>query len=188
MLDFENEKDVEDLNLMKANLKIMDFFHSSKKSKPGLPINASPSTLKKLKLGGYNIKMADSDDEKVDIWSLGTIFYEILMGKPIFDADDLNEQIDKVEQGDYYVPKNISFETVSFMNGMLQQEPKKRLNAEQLLKHPVKAVENANQIMSLNEKEQNIIESHMYPIGKKFPKYKESIIVDIVDIVDLKEI
>ena len=136
MLDFENEKDVEDLNLMKANVKIIDFFHSSKKSKPGLPINASPSTLKKLKLGGYNIKMADSDDEKVDIWSLGTIFYEILIGKPIFDADDLNEQIDKVEQGDYYVPKNISFETVSFMNGMLQQEPKKRLNAEQLLKHP----------------------------------------------------
>jgi len=136
MLNFENEKDVEDLNLMKANLKIMDFFHSSKKSKPGLAINASPSTLKKLKLGGYNIKMADSEDEKVDIWSLGTIFYEILIGKPIFDADDLNEQIDKVEQGDYYVPKNISFETVSFMNGMLQQEPKKRLNAEQLLKHP----------------------------------------------------
>ena len=136
MLNFENEKDIKDFNLMKANVKIIDFFHSSKKSKPGLPINASPSTLKKLKLGGYNIKMADSDDEKVDIWSLGTIFYEILIGKPIFDADDLNEQIDKVEQGDYYVPKNISFETVSFMNGMLQQEPKKRLNAEQLLKHP----------------------------------------------------
>ena len=136
MLNFENEKDIKDLNLMKANVKIIDFFHSSKKSKPGLAINASPSTLKKLKLGGYNIKMADSDDEKVDIWSLGTIFFEILMGKPIFDADDLNEQIDKVEQGDYYVPKNISFETVSFTNGMLQQEPKKRLNAEQLLKHP----------------------------------------------------
>ena len=136
MLNFENEKDIKDFNLMKANVKIIDFFHSSKKSKPGLAINASPSTLKKLKLGGYNIKMADSEDEKVDIWSLGTIFYEILIGKPIFDADDLNEQIDKVEQGDYYVPKNISFESVSFMNGMLQQEPKKRLNAEQLLKHP----------------------------------------------------
>ena len=136
MLNFENEKDIKDFNLMKANVKIIDFFHSSKKSKPGLPINASPSTLKKLKLGGFNIKMADSDDEKVDIWSLGTIFYEILIGKPIFDADDLNEQIDKVEQGDYYVPKNISFESVSFMYGMLQQEPKKRLNAEQLLKHP----------------------------------------------------
>ena len=136
MLNFENEKDIKDFNLMKANVKIIDFFHSSKKSKPGLPINASPSTLKKLKLGGYNIKMADNDDEKVDIWSLGTIFYEILIGKPIFDADDLNEQIDKVEQGDYYVPKNISFESVSFMYGMLQQEPKKRLNAEQLLKHP----------------------------------------------------
>ena len=136
MLNFENEKDIKDFNLMKANVKIIDFFHSSKKSKPGLPINASPSTLKKLKLGGYNIKMTDNDDEKVDIWSLGTIFYEILIGKPIFDADDLNEQIDKVEQGDYYVPKNISFESVSFMYGMLQQEPKKRLNAEQLLKHP----------------------------------------------------
>ncbi len=59
---------------------------------------------------------------------------------------------------------------------------------QQLLKHPKQALKNANQIMSLNEKEQNIIEAHMYPIGKKLPKYKESIVVDIVDdIVSIKE-
>lgn len=52
---------------------------------------------------------------------------------------------------------------------------------DSLLNHPKKAKENAMKITNLTIKEQNIIESHMYPIGKKMPKHIESIIVDLVD-------
>lgn len=59
---------------------------------------------------------------------------------------------------------------------------------DSLLNHPKKAKENAMKITNLTEKEQNIIESHMYPIGKKMPKHIESVIVDLVDdYVALKE-
>lgn len=47
--------------------------------------------------------------------------------------------------------------------------------------HPNIALNNANKNFNLNEKEENIIVSHMFPISKKLPKYKESWIVTTVD-------
>lgn len=48
--------------------------------------------------------------------------------------------------------------------------------------HPKKALETATGYFELNDKEANIIESHMFPINmKNKPKYKESIIVSLVD-------
>ncbi len=59
---------------------------------------------------------------------------------------------------------------------------------DQMLNHPKKAVENSLKITDLTDKEINIIESHMYPIGKKLPKYKESVIVNAIDdYVSIKE-
>lgn len=52
---------------------------------------------------------------------------------------------------------------------------------DKLFKHPTKALENALKISNLNEKEKDIISSHMFPFGGKIPKYKESILVDMVD-------
>lgn len=52
---------------------------------------------------------------------------------------------------------------------------------DRMLKHPNKALENAKKITNLTEKEENIIESHMYPIGGKMPRSIESVIVDMVD-------
>ena len=47
--------------------------------------------------------------------------------------------------------------------------------------HPKIALENANKNFNINEKEKNIIVSHMFPMCKKLPKYKESWIVTAVD-------
>lgn len=59
---------------------------------------------------------------------------------------------------------------------------------EQMLKHPKQALENARKITNLTKKEENIIESHMYPVGGKLPRSIESVIVDVVDdYVSLKE-
>ena len=59
---------------------------------------------------------------------------------------------------------------------------------DQMLNHPKKALENAKKITNLTKKEENIIESHMYPVGGKLPRSIESVIVDIVDdYVSLKE-
>lgn len=47
--------------------------------------------------------------------------------------------------------------------------------------HPKIALKNALQIFDLNEKEQDIIVKHMWPVTLSFPKYKESFIVTCMD-------
>ncbi len=50
-----------------------------------------------------------------------------------------------------------------------------------LFEHPDMALENAKKYFELTELEEDIIKTHMFPIGKRIPKYLESWIVDIVD-------
>lgn len=47
--------------------------------------------------------------------------------------------------------------------------------------HPHTAYQNANTVTPLNEKETDIILKHMWPVTLKFPKYKESYVLTIVD-------
>ena len=47
--------------------------------------------------------------------------------------------------------------------------------------HPKEAVENSIRVFDVNEKEVDIIRSHMFPIYKALPKYAESWIVSLVD-------
>lgn len=61
-------------------------------------------------------------------------------------------------------------------------------NKKKLVNHYKSAIKNSNKLTKLNHKEENIIASHMFPIGGKKPKYLESVIVDVVDdVVAIKE-
>jgi uncharacterized protein len=48
-------------------------------------------------------------------------------------------------------------------------------------KHPKDAVNNSLNNFSLSEKEINIIETHMFPVDYRIPKYAESWVVSLVD-------
>ena len=50
-----------------------------------------------------------------------------------------------------------------------------------LINHPKYVWENSRKQFSLSEKEEDIILSHMFPIGIRLPRYFESWIVDFVD-------
>lgn len=51
-----------------------------------------------------------------------------------------------------------------------------------LLNHPMVALYNSKKHFKLNEKEMDIILSHMFPVNIKFkPKYKESYVITFVD-------
>ena len=63
--------------------------------------------------------------------------------------------------------------TANDLDGL--SEPKK-LNV-----HPYVASNNALKEFKLNKKEINAIESHMFPMGKTLPKYKESWLLTAVD-------
>lgn len=47
--------------------------------------------------------------------------------------------------------------------------------------HPRTALDNASKIFDLNEKEQDIILKHMWPLTVVLPKYKESYIITLTD-------
>ena len=140
LVHFDNEEDKKTKNMLKAKVKMIDFGFARYLKKEelaistlGSPINMDPGILRKLN------KMSNSNnygyDEKADIWSLGTICYEMLIGKCAFDADSMKDLVRKVDKGDYFIPKTLSKEAVSFLNGMLQYDFKRRLTSEQLYRH-----------------------------------------------------
>ena len=141
LLHFEKEEDRQNLNMMKAIVKIIDFGFACKIAKNALtfttignPMNMDPLILKKLtSKDGKRRELGY--DQKADIWSLGAICYQMLIGKSAFDAEDMDELIKKIEAGKYNVPTNLSKEVVSFLNGMLQYDASLRLNIEQLYNH-----------------------------------------------------
>ena len=142
MVNFDSDQDRQNLNMLKAKIKIIDFDFATKLStdKNNLAFTAigtynymDPIILNKFaKIKNKNLGY----DQKADIWSIGNVCYELLIGKPAFDAESLGELINKVESGNYPVPNFVSKEIVSFINSMLQYDSKSRLSAEELKHHP----------------------------------------------------
>ena len=141
LVKFKSEEDKNNLNMLKTDIKITDFGFSRylkgdnlAKSVLGNPINMDPKILRKM----ARIEN-DSDfgyDQKADIWSLGTITYELLIGCPAFDATSYDELIQKIETGNYRIPHDISLskEAIAFLNGMMRYDPKTRLSIDELAK------------------------------------------------------
>ena len=142
LVKYENEIDKNQVLLLKAEIKIIDFGFAAIKDQTGLfntavgsPLNMDPLILKKYSTSGAVKNSELIYDEKADIWSLGTLCYQLLLGSSAFDAFNINDLISKLEEGTYKVPTNLSKEVVSFLNGMLQYEPQKRLNSGELMQH-----------------------------------------------------
>lgn len=47
--------------------------------------------------------------------------------------------------------------------------------------HPMKALENAQQLIEMNDRERDMIEKHMWPVTHRRPKYAETYIITLVD-------
>ena len=143
LLSFENETDKQNLNLLSSKIKIIDFGLATKLdplnlaySVLGSPINMDPLILKKYdKAGGF--KVVQGYNDKADIWSLGTVFYQLLTGEVLFQVNGMKELMKKVEEGNYIIPINKNFykEVVSFLNCMLQYNPDDRFSINELAKH-----------------------------------------------------
>ena len=140
LVTFKNENDKEILNMYGAQIKIIDFGFSTYSNKQdlhksvlGSPLYMDPIILKKYTKKEKNIK---GYTEKIDIWSLGNLCYEMLMGKSAFQTTDIKTLEEKIEKGYYYLPTTFYKEVVGFLIGMLQYDADVRLSADELSKHP----------------------------------------------------
>ena len=103
LVNFLNQNDYDSVNMLKSKLKIIDFGFASSKDENdmfttaiGSPLNMDPLILKKFNAG----RVQSNDlyyDEKADIWSLGALCYQMLIGNSPFDAYNMQELVAKIE-------------------------------------------------------------------------------------------
>ena len=173
LLNYNNENDKNNFNLYKAQIKIIDFGfacqidkYSLKYTAVGNPMNMDPLILRKYnndskaRFLGY--------DQKADIWSLGAICYQLLIGRAVFDANSITNLINAIESGKYKVPTYLSKEVVSFLNGMLQYDADARLDINQLSNHKF-IVNNIKDFHSIDLKQ----------VSKKLDSTKRNIVIDV---------
>ena len=127
-------------NLLKENItvKICDFGFSRQVDENhqastilGTPITTAPDVLfLESGQGHYGTE--------ADMWSLGVCVYELLIGNLPFLKNSVQKLKEDILKGVFDYPKNIdiSFESISFINSLLQYDPKKRLSWDKFWKHP----------------------------------------------------
>ncbi|KAL7476482.1 hypothetical protein ACHAW6_002338 [Cyclotella cf. meneghiniana] len=119
-------------------IKIIDFGlarrHRAERGEPpmstivGTPYYISPDVLRK------------SYDKSTDLWSVGVISYILLCGYPPFNGASNTEVYSAVRRGLYYFPsadwKHVSSSARDFVVRLLQTDPRRRMTAEQAMRHP----------------------------------------------------
>ena len=140
LVNYSSEEDKNNINLLNAEVKIVDFgfaTHISNvsllTSAVGSPFNMDPRILKKY---SSNAKCPQGYDEKADVWSMGTLCYHLLIGENAFIANTVQELSSKIEEGNFKIPITLAKETISFLMDMLQYDPTKRSSASEISSHP----------------------------------------------------
>ena len=75
-------------------------------------------------------------DATSDLWSLGVILYELFVGQPPFYTNSIYSLINHIVKDPVKYPPEMSREFKSFLQGLLQKNPAKRLTWPHLLHHP----------------------------------------------------
>jgi aurora kinase, other len=76
-------------------------------------------------------------DHTVDVWCLGILMYEFLVGRPPFEADGNKETYRRIAHVDYSVPPGSMSDLASdLIRQLLVKDPSKRLPLDEVANHP----------------------------------------------------
>ncbi len=84
------------------------------------------------------VARGDPYDNTADIWSIGCIFYQLLVGFLPFTANNAFQLVKVLEEGTYFLPKfvEVSEDCVRILTRCLQYDVKERLNWQDLVNDP----------------------------------------------------
>ncbi|PSN37373.1 Aurora kinase A-B [Blattella germanica] len=74
-------------------------------------------------------------DEKVDLWSLGVLCYECLVGKPPFETETFEETYRRIGRAQYSTPDYVSEGAKDLIRKLLVIDPAHRLPLDKVLSH-----------------------------------------------------
>ncbi|KAF2684435.1 serine/threonine protein kinase, AGC family [Lentithecium fluviatile CBS 122367] len=77
----------------------------------------------------------NSYDEKVDLWALGVLIYEFLVGEAPFE-DTPVATTRRIARGDMNIPSFVSAEAADLIKKLLVVDPQKRLSLDEVEQHP----------------------------------------------------
>lgn len=74
-------------------------------------------------------------DEKVDLWSLGVLCYELLVGKPPFETESHDGTYKKIVKVEYKCPSTMSPDAIDLIGKLLRKNPSERLSLDGVMQH-----------------------------------------------------
>eukprot|EP00540_Astrosyne_radiata_P017639 CAMPEP_0116831404 /NCGR_PEP_ID=MMETSP0418-20121206/5320_1 /TAXON_ID=1158023 /ORGANISM="Astrosyne radiata, Strain 13vi08-1A" /LENGTH=348 /DNA_ID=CAMNT_0004460655 /DNA_START=35 /DNA_END=1081 /DNA_ORIENTATION=+ len=75
-------------------------------------------------------------DEKVDIWSLGVLLFEFLVGNPPFESAGHNATYRRIARVDLNFPREVPLDAQDLIRKLLQKDPRNRLDLKSIPSHP----------------------------------------------------
>lgn len=72
--------------------------------------------------------------EKVDVWTVGVLTYELLVGSPPFESTDTKVTYSRISAVIYKMPQYISTVAASFIRSILRRNPDERPSLDEIMK------------------------------------------------------
>lgn len=99
----------------------------------GSPLTMAPELI-------FNLGNQTAYNSKADLWSIGIVFYELLFGKPPFEAfsiEQLKQKITKNAGQNLGFPLKVSAELKDLLVRLLTIDPQQRIEWKEVFSHPL---------------------------------------------------